>query len=159
MPATIHIYFMQRAIKFLAIFLLLGSCTSRTDHNAEKINTSKILETSLTYLLDHVHLVKEYYNQPLQIIQNKKYPINGVLKIKGRTSLILPDTTNVYALKRKMDVFKPIPIVEVIEIKSINEQFLTIDLIFRSTGHAFLLKLKKIGDEKYVVVDFSESTV
>jgi hypothetical protein len=141
------------------IFVVYITCLCCTKKQPETINNSSITTISLTYILKNISLAPEYTNQPLQIVQSKKVPIKNTIRVNGRTCIILPDSTNVVEMMRKMDVFKPIPVVEIRAIKKSSNGVLNVDLFFRTTGNLFLLKLKKNSFGKYEVFDLEHITV
>jgi hypothetical protein len=153
--------FMGRAIKlFLVLSILcISTITCQNNSKVDKLDSSKILEVSLTYILNHQHLVKEYHNQPLQIVDYKKNALQDPIVVNGRKSLILPDTTNSYRLLRKMDVSKPLPLVEIIDITYKTVKVITVELILRATGHGFLITLEENKNGELSVTNISEFTV
>lgn len=153
--------FMEKAIRlFLVLSILcISTITCQNISKVDKLDSSKILEVSLTYILNHQHLVKEYHNQPLQIINYKKNPFNKPIVVNGTKCLILPDTTNSYRLLSKMDIYKPIPLVEIIDITYKTEEVITVELILRATGHGFLITLKENKNGELSVTNISEFTV
>lgn len=152
---------MGKAIKlFLVLSILcISTITCQNTTKVGKLDSSKILEVSLNYILNHQHLVKEYHNQPLQIINYKKQPLKTPIVVNGTKCLILPDTTNSYRLLRKMDIYKPLPLVEIIDITYKTEQAITVELILRTTGHGFLITLKENKNGEFSVTNISEFTV
>ncbi|SFG60953.1 hypothetical protein [Pedobacter insulae] len=140
-------------------FLYANFTVCKNNGNKNHINSAKVLETSLNYILNHQRLVKEYHNQPLQIINYKSNPFQEQIVVRGTRAIILPDTTNSYLLMKNMDIFKPIPIVEIITIKNEGENIVSVDLIFRSTGHSFFLRLKETKNEEFSVISISEQTI
>lgn len=144
---------------FVLSALCISTITCQNTSNVDKLNSSKILEVSLTYILNHQHLVKEYHNQPLQIINYKKNPFQEPIVVNGRKSLILPDTTNSNRFLRKIDIYKPLPLVEIIDITYKTEKVITVDLILRATGHGFFITLKETKNGEFSVTNISEYTI
>ncbi len=158
MQVIILIDFMEKAIKLRLATLLVCTLTITCQH-VDKLNSSKILEVSLNYILNHQPLVKEYKNQPFQIINYKKNPIDNPIVVNGKKCLILPDTTNSFNLLRKMDIYKPLPVVEIINIANKPNDIIIVELIFRATGHAFFLTLKDTKNGQFSVISISERTI
>ncbi len=122
---------------YVILFLLIGCTPNKINSNDYNL----AIETSLNYILSNMDLPIEYKNQPLQVIPAKDLWIKELI-VNGNKCIILPSSTSSYKMRIGMDIFKPIPIAEIVQIKN-ADGFLTVDIIFRSTGHAFLLKLKK----------------
>lgn len=126
-------------------------------NNNQLINYDLAIETSLNYIVKHINLPEEYKTQPLQIIPAKDAWVKELM-VNSKKCIILPSNTNVYKMMEDMDIFKPLPIAEVTEIKNIDG-LINLEIIFRSTGHAFSIKLKKTKSEVFSVMNVSEYTI
>lgn len=158
MLGIIHIGFMEnKKILLLLLIISVISCNTRKEKSLE-IKADKALKVSLEYLLKNKDLPKEYLNQPFQIIQHQKPKIIPPLIVNGKNCIFLAENTNVYKLLGKMNLYEPIPLVEVIELKKLNN-IVVIDLILRATGHAFLLNLEEDTNDNYKVIKIEESTI
>ena len=157
LQVTIYTDFMAVKQKILIplILIIIGCSCSR---NNDKNNINNLLITSLEYILANEDLPKEYRNQPLQIVQYKKDSIVKPLKVNGKECIILAEQTDVYKMLNGMDLFKPIPVVEIIKVNFFKE-FIIVDLIFRATGHAFEVKVEKKNNGYFKVISMKTSTV
>lgn len=154
MPLIILIDFMGNKTKILLslIFLMIG-CGNKK----QQINYDLAIETSLNYIVKNINLPEEYKTQPLQIIPAKDHWVKE-LTVNSKKCIILSSNTNVYKMMEGMDIFKPIPIAEVTEIKHIDG-LINLEIIFRSTGHAFSIKLKETKGGVFSVMNVSEYTI
>lgn len=62
--------------------------------------------------------------------------------VNGKECVVLPEGTLVKDILSKMDIYKPLPLAEVVQLKS-KDELIYVEIIFRSTGHDFLLRVKK----------------
>lgn len=136
---------------FILTFLLLCNCigtgaSKKTPGN----HFDKLLMFSLDYVLKKNKLAIAYYKQPLRIVQSKMFPINGRIVVNSRECILLPESTKPMDIIRKMDIFKPVPLVEISDFKSINNAIM-LRLIFRATGNSFDLHITQVEDGKFVV--------
>lgn len=154
---------MRKILKLLyTCFIIISIISCNNNYKKQQddiaIDNGKVLITSLTYILKQKSLPKEYYNQPLQIVKSSKYHIVSTLKINGINCILLPENTNISSLLKHIDVFKPIPLVEVAAL-TVKDNLIHIEIILRSTGHNFKLKLKTDENKKYQILEFKEVTI
>lgn len=136
---------------FILTILLLFNCSGiGTSKHVSKTDFGKLLVFSLDYVLNNNKLAVDYYNQPLQIVKSKEFPVEGHLVVNGKECVLLPESTKVMDILQKMDIFKPVPLVEIHEFKSINNTIM-LRLIFRATGGGFNLNITQDEDGKYTV--------
>lgn len=124
----------------LIFYLFISSCINKT----ERFDKDAAVEFSLNYLLSNrnkFHLPIDYINQPLQIIQTEHYKPNRQIYVNGYNCIMLPKSDKTEMLMKNMDIFKPLPIIEIVNIKS-QDSIIYIDIILRATGHNFLIQLK-----------------
>ena len=156
-----HFRLMKKYINYFLFLIMMFSslsCTNSTIHNGKSFSIDQVLVFSLDYLLKEKKLAKEYYELPLQIIKSKKYPIASEIVVNDLPCVLLPENTNVDVLLQDMDIFKPIPLVEIIHFDNEDEQ-VKLGLIFRSSGHAFYLTLKKSIASGYEVIKLEDRTI
>ena len=142
------------------IIVSVISCSNnqRKQQVAATISNGELLATSLAYVLKQKSLPVEYYNQPLQIVKSSKYRIISRLRVNGIDCVLLPEDTNVGLVLKHADVFKPIPLVEVGDLKIIDD-LIDIEIILRATGHNFKLKLKTDKNKNYRILELKEATI
>jgi len=98
----------------------------------------------LEHILETDQLAPEYYSKSLRIIRPKKYPIPSSIIVNGKKCLLLPADTNTSALLQEMNVFKPIPLVVILNYKQLKDK-IYIEISFPATGHVYQINL--VGDD------------
>lgn len=155
---------MKNIISFvlcLWVSMILFSCR---DHKIEEKKLDQtdsiiIIKKSLQIILDKKILPKEYYNQPLKIlITNKDLNSNTEIKVNGIKSILLPKDTDVKKLLKGMDIFKPIPLFEIIDLKT-NKGLFHIDIILRATGLYYQMTFKKNKNAQWEIIKIIEGNV
>lgn len=155
----------MKSITTFCLFLWLSiSLFSCKDHKTQEIKFNQadsvlIIQKSLQIILDKKVLPKEYYSQPLKVlVTNKDLNPNTEIKINGMKSILLPKDTNVDKLLKGMDIFKPIPLFEIIELKK-NKGLIHIDIVLRATGLYYLITFKKNLNEEWEMFKISEGNI
>lgn len=155
----------MKSITTFCLFLWLSiSLFSCKDHKTQEIKFNQadsvlIIQKSLQIILDKKVLPKEYYSQPLKVlVTNKDLNPNTEIKINGMKSILLPKDTNVDKLLKEMDIFKPIPLFEIIELKK-NKGLIHIDIVLRATGLYYLITFKKNLNEEWEMFKISEGNI
>jgi hypothetical protein len=150
-------------MRITALFLVLLVCLSCSCANKDRpvVNNADftlIVATSLGYILENERLVIDYYNQPLQILDSYKYPIRGHITIKGNRCIVLPAETNIGKILQGMDIFKPVPLVEISGFIYQGSNA-NIKITLRATGHVFDLKVKKRSADAFEIINISSYTI
>ena len=142
---------------FFVYLLLIVSCNNGQNKSLLKDNeVPKIIETALVYVVNTAQLPKEYHSEPIRISQYGNTDLSSV-KVNGLPCIILPKNTDIYKMIQARDIYNPIPIAEITGIKQLENGIVIVGLIFRSTGHAFQLKLEKA--KIYKVIKMDEHTI
>lgn len=151
----------MRYLKLISIgicfLLLLQSCTNKDGTNNHALNhqdSLTVLGNSLSYILNHIELPKEFSSEPLQIAPSKVIDINSDLKLDGYKFLLLSEDVSLNQIISHLDVFKPVPLIEVLKFNVLNNQ-VHIHIFFRATGHLFDVTV----DKNHKVVQVDESTI
>lgn len=147
--------------KYFFISLICCLVSNSCSKKAEKINKDEIVEFSLNYLLSNYtkfQLPIDYINQPLQIIQTKHYKPHRKIYVNGYNCIILPQQSSIDLIRKNMDIFKPLPLVEIIDLELKNDM-IYIDIILRATGHNFLIQLKENNASNYKIVKIDSRTI
>ncbi|ARS38500.1 hypothetical protein CA265_01890 [Sphingobacteriaceae bacterium GW460-11-11-14-LB5] len=140
------------------IVIKSGFSTNGGNYNyLDQKDSISIIEESLHHILGKKVLPKEYYNQPLQIIIPENLQHTEIF-IDGKKCILLPINTDVKQLMKGMDIFKPITLVELGDLK-LDNKLIFIELIFRATGHNFLLELKKDKSGRFKIINVRERTI
>lgn len=132
------------------IITLFCSCSETAHKGNSKHDFDEILMFSLDEVLKNTNLAPDYYNQPLQIVKSKKFPIGKPIVVNGKTCILLPESTQKIEIIQKMDIFKPVPLVEIDDFKY-TENSTIVKLIFRATGRYFVLQLSRDKKGRYAV--------
>jgi hypothetical protein len=141
------------ALCFVGTIFLI-SCQKKK----QTVSFEVVLQQSLEYIFSYPNRAEEYYKTPLKIIRPKRYPINQNIIFNKRKCLLLPVGTDPHELMKGMDIFKPVPIVEISSYRIIKDN-LTISILLRATGNIIDLTLKGNDDAGYKVVNVSEGQI
>jgi len=142
----------------LLLSLIANSCSFTAQSKIDDAAYPKVLNTALQYIFKNYKMPEEYYNQPLQILENKKYPLKERMMINGNYCLILPAGTDINKIISVMDIYQPVPLVETVKFTN-KGQNAELDLVFRATGHNFLITLEKTRSESYKIIKIVERTI
>lgn len=149
-------------ILYISFYLLATasfySCKRYETKSLNNKDSVLIVNEALDHVLKQYILPKEYYNQPLQLIKPKGFKFDVEIIVNGKKCIILPESTQAKDILNKMDIYKPLPLTEVMELKLHNE-VINIEIIFRSTGHCFQLKMKKNNTGGFHVVEMKDITI
>lgn len=147
----------RRWLLLIIIGILLSSCNSTNSYHDSKTTANSELVFALQYILKKNNLPKEFYAQPLQIIKNPENPFSeDPIIVNGRHCIIIPEQTNIWDKMRGMDIFRPIPLVEISKFSD-DGQLIKVTLTFRTIEYVYDLMLKKgtslrvIKYEKYQI--------
>ncbi|MET3115732.1 hypothetical protein AAKU52_003489 [Pedobacter sp. CG_S7] len=146
-------------IKPILILYLIGTIFLLSCQDKKKIvSFENVLEHSLEYLLSTRNLAKEYYENPLKIIRPKDFPITSDIVVNHKKSILLPEGTDPFDLMEGMDIFKPVPIVEISNYSQIDDK-IKIKITLRATGGYYQITLKGDDDSGYKVINVNEGEI
>lgn len=117
----------------------LFSCGSSAKQRLTSKDSITVIETALNHVLSMRILSKDFYNQPLQIVVPEGVSTNLKIKVTGKNSILVPHGYKFVKSLRGMEIYKPIPLVEIIALKVKDGKICT-ELIFRATGQNLLLQ-------------------
>jgi len=138
---------------------LFASCSSIDKKNNLDVRDSvTIINSTLNYVLKTADLPEDYFNQPLKLIVPKGLSTNVNIIVNGKKCILLPNGTLPSEIMKNMDIFRPIPLVEIPLLKNENG-IISIELILRSTGHNFLIEMKDNKENKFTIIKFRERTI
>lgn len=147
---------------FYGTFVTLGlsaSCSNIDRKGSLDIRDSlAIISTALNHILKTADLPKDYFNQPLKLVVPKGLSTNVNIIVNGKKCILLPNGTLPSEIMKHMDIFKPIPLVEIPLLKNENG-IISIEFILRSTGHNFLIEMKNNKEGKFTIIKFRERTI
>lgn len=144
-------------ISFAIIWLFLISCNKNSgshDGKGGELDSAKVIKQSLVYIFNTNKFAPTYYTQPIKIVKSPNLPSDLDFSIMGKKCELVDKPAEFHT-----DLFKPIPYVEVEKIKFINGESAEVDLIFRATGHWFMLELNKDEKSDWKVVEMREATI
>lgn len=142
---------------FLAI-VSFYSCGRYEAYSLNNKDSVLIVNKALNHILKLNILPKEYYNQPLQLIKPKRFKSDVELVVGGRKCILLSNNAQAKDILSKKEIYNPVPLTEVTELKS-HEELIYIEIVFRSTGHNFQLKMKKNNISGFDIVGMREITI
>ncbi len=155
---------MKTFIKYIIIGLLVClsywplpiSCQFDGREQDMVVDSTEIIGQSLDYIFLNNQFAPTYYSQPLRVIKSINVPKDFNVVVNDKKCLLVKSPKYPDFFK---DTDKPIPYVEVEKLKVNDNGSVEIDLIFRATGHWFMLELSK--DEKLVwkVIKMEEATI
>ena len=151
-------YMKNRLLMLLMTWFMVLGCIDKNKSSIQNNEYPKILTFSLGYIFKNNQMAAAYYNQPLQLLANIKYPLKESVSVNGQQCLILPANTDIDKLLSTMDIYHPVPLVEILEFKN-NGQTADLNILFRATGHNFLLTVKKTQKGGYVIGKVTERTI
>jgi hypothetical protein len=143
---------------YLLTIALFNSCKRFETKNLNSQDSVLIIDKALNHVLKQHILPKEYYNQALQIIKPKGLKQDIKIITNGKLCIILPEGTKAKDVLSNMNIYNPLPLVE-IPLLELTNGLIYIELIFRATGHNFLLKIKKNKNGRFDIVGINERTI
>lgn len=143
---------------FLTIGLFASCSNVDKKNNLDVRDSVTIINSTLNYVLKTADLPKDYFNQPLKLIVPKGLSTNVNIIVNGKKCILLPNGTLPTEVMKNMDIFRPIPLVEIPLLKNENG-IISIELILRSTGHNFLIEMKDNKENKFTIIKFRERTI
>ncbi|MFC4141384.1 hypothetical protein ACFSNA_13775 [Pedobacter mendelii] len=138
--------------------MLYCSCKGYETKNLNNRDSVLIVNEALNHILRQNILPKEYYNQALQLIKPKGFKQDVKIMINGKECIILAEDTNVKDVLNNMNIYNPPPLVE-IPLLELRRGLIYMEIIFRATGHSFLLKIKKDKIGRFNIVEINEKTI
>lgn len=143
----------------LVATVLFTSCSSNEKKDSLDVRDSvAIINSSLNHLLKTAELPEDYFNQPLKLIVPKGLSTSSNIVVNGKKCILLPNGTSPSKMMKNMNIFKPIPLVEISSLKKENG-IITIELILRSTGHDFLIEMKENKKNRFTFTKLRERTI
>ncbi len=156
---------MKKLIQFTFLcgaFVTLGlyaSCSNIDRKGSLDIRDSVvIISTALNHILKTANLPDDYITQPLKLIVPKGLSRKVKILVNHKECILLPNGTSPSEIMKNMDIFKPIPLVEIPSLKKLNG-IISIEIILRSTGHNFLIEMKEIKKGEFNIIKFRERTI
>ncbi len=145
-----------KAMLILSIIWPIHSSCNRSESLLESEGDSaKIVKASLENVFKIVQFAPEYYEQPVRIIKSRNVPDGLDFPINGKRCLIVEKPNDsVYA-----DWQNPVSFVEVEKLKFNNKESVNVDLVFRATGHWFMLTLKRDEKSNWEVEKMTQATI
>ncbi|UKT63404.1 hypothetical protein [Pedobacter mucosus] len=148
-----------RLILYLPLLLVCCCNDSKSETTISEYESQLIISKSLEYILEHKMLPKDYYDKPILIANtDNRLHLTSKIHVNGFDCIILPQTTNISKIIKRSDIYKPVPLLEIISINMKGKYFYT-DLIFRSTGHTFLLVIEKKGMNNFKVKTLKQQSI
>ena len=138
------------SISMFLLCLVFSSCQKRK----APVTFEKVLTASLEYILFEEDMAPEYYRKPLQIIRPARYAIRSRIVVFKKECILLPKDTNVDHLLEGMDVFRPIPLVEIMHYNNVRKN-IYITIRFRATGPVYEMTLDGDDEFGYKVIRYS----
>ncbi|MCX2584605.1 hypothetical protein [Pedobacter sp. MR22-3] len=142
----------------LITIILYCSCKRYETKSINNRDSVLILNVALNHILKQNVLPKEYYSQPLQLIQPKGFNKDVKIVVNGKGCVMLPEGTKIMDILSRKNIYNPIPFTEVIQLE-LKNGLIYIEIIFRSTGHDFQLRIKKKEDSGFEVIGINERTI
>lgn len=143
-----------KKLTYIFLFVAFATGCKRT---SEKERQQIVVKYALEYVIGLDRLPQVYKSRPLIIINPG---FLDSLSVNGQKCVLLPQGTSSSTILKGMDLFNPIPLVEVGIIKFKDRGIVDIELIFRATGHVFYLNLDYNRTfKKYDVLKLRESTI
>jgi hypothetical protein len=128
-------------------------------NTGKKVSLEHSIEASLAHILSTDTLLpKEYYANPLQIIGPANLPVRSDIVVNDKKCILLPAETEPLSLLQRMDVFPPIPLVEISKYRRDSDSIYTV-VILRAVGKIYYITMNGNDESGYQVTSINQDEI